>query len=183
MPSASPRRSRPSCAPCPGWRSGRLPAQPSPPIWCCGSSGSNSLPRSPVTEEEIKLMIEQGTQDGAVRTDRAGDGRARVPPGRPSVSALMTPRPDVIWLDPNEPSEEIQRKITTNSHTHYPVAEGQIDNIIGMVNSKDLLSQNLSCLPDRSAARCCGRPCSSRRACRPWTCWSGSRRSARTSPS
>jgi putative hemolysin len=59
----------------------------------------------------------------------------------------MTPRPDVVWLDPSEPPEEIQQKITADSHTHYPVAEGQIDHIIGLVNSKDLLSQNLSCQP------------------------------------
>jgi putative hemolysin len=59
----------------------------------------------------------------------------------------MTPRPVVIWLDPNDPAEEIQREITATSHSHYPVAEGKIDNIIGLVNAKDLLSQNLICRP------------------------------------
>ncbi|MCK7469807.1 MAG: DUF21 domain-containing protein [Desulfomicrobium escambiense] len=45
--------------------------------------GIKPLRETSVTEEEIKLMIEQGTQEGRVRTHRAGDGRARVPPGRP----------------------------------------------------------------------------------------------------
>ena len=48
----------------------------------------------------------------------------------------MTPRPVVIWLDPDDPSEEIKREITATSHSHYPVAEGKIDNIIGLVNAK-----------------------------------------------
>lgn len=100
-----------------------------------------------VTEEEIKLMIEQGTQEGVFdpteqemveRVFRLGDR---------TVSALMTPRPEVVWLDPGEGAEALQRKITDTAHTHYPVADGRIDNIIGMVNSKDLLSQNLNCRP------------------------------------
>jgi putative hemolysin len=109
--------------------------------------GLKSSPDASVTEEEIKLMIEQGTQEGVFepseqqiveRVFRLGD--------RPA-SSLMTPRPEVVWLDPGEAPEDIQRKLTTTSHTHYPVAEGQIDNIIGLVISKDLLAQNLNCQP------------------------------------
>ncbi len=100
-----------------------------------------------VTEEEIKLMIEQGTQEGVFEpTEQEMVERVFRLADR-TASALMTPRPDVVWLDPNEPPEDIQKKITADSHTHYPVAEGQIDRIIGLVNSKDLLSQNLSCRP------------------------------------
>jgi putative hemolysin len=100
-----------------------------------------------VTEEEIKLMIEQGTQEGVFEPTEQEMVERVFRLGDRTVNALMTPRPDVIWLDLNDPPEEIQSKITSNSHTHYPVAEDQIDTIIGMVNSKDLLSQNLSCRP------------------------------------
>ena len=100
-----------------------------------------------VTEEEIKLMIEQGTQEGVFEPTEQEMVERVFRLGDRTVNALMTPRPDVIWLDLNDPPEEIQSKITSNSHTHYPVAEDQIDAIIGMVNSKDLLSQNLSCRP------------------------------------
>jgi putative hemolysin len=100
-----------------------------------------------VTEEEIKLMIEQGTQEGVFEPTEQEMVERIFRFGDRTASALMTPRPDVVWLDPNEPAEEIQKKITADSHTHYPVAEGQIDRIIGLVNSKDLLSQNLSCRP------------------------------------
>ena len=100
-----------------------------------------------VTEEEIKMMIEQGTQEGVFEPTEQEMVERVFRLGDRTVNALMTPRPDVIWLDLNDPPEEIQSKITSNSHTHYPVAEDQIDTIIGMVNSKDLLSQNLSCRP------------------------------------
>ncbi len=104
-------------------------------------------PESSVTEEEIKLMIEQGTQEGVFEPTEQQMVERVFRLGDRTVYALMTPRPEVVWLDPGEPAEEIQRKITGDAHTHYPVAEGRIDNVIGMVNSKDLLSQNLSCRP------------------------------------
>jgi len=110
-------------------------------------SGVKPSKDSAVTEEEIKLMIQQGTQEGVFEPTEQEMVERVFRLGDRTVNALMTPRPDVVWLDPQDPPEDIQRKITTNSHTHYPVAEGQIDNIIGLVNTKDLLSQNLSCQP------------------------------------
>jgi putative hemolysin len=92
-------------------------------------------------------MIEQGTQEGVFEPTEQAMVERVFRLGDRTASALMTPRPDVVWLDPDEPPEDIQKKITADSHTHYPVAEGQIDRIIGLVNSKDLLSQNLSCRP------------------------------------
>jgi putative hemolysin len=100
-----------------------------------------------VSEEEVKMMIEQGTQEGVFEPTEQEMVERIFRLGDRTVNALMTPRPDVVWLDPDEPAEEIQRKITTHGHTHYPVVAGQIDRILGMVNSKDLLSQNLSCRP------------------------------------
>jgi putative hemolysin len=100
-----------------------------------------------VTEEEIKLMIEQGTQEGVFEPTEQVMVERVFRLGDRTVNAIMTPRPDVVWLDLKEAAEEVRRKITSSAHTHYPVAEGQIDRIIGMVNSKDLLSQNLACQP------------------------------------
>ena len=100
-----------------------------------------------VTEEEIKLMIEQGTLEGVFEPTEQEMVERVFRLGDRTVNALMTPRPEVVWLDPNADREEIHSKISGNAHTHYPVAEGRIDNILGVVNSKDLLSQNLGCLP------------------------------------
>ncbi len=101
----------------------------------------------PVTEDEVKRMIEQGTQVGVFEPSEQEMVERVFRLGDRNASVLMTPRPAVIWLDPDEPAEEIHRKLTATNHTHYPVAEGQIDRVIGLVNAKDLLSQNLSCRP------------------------------------
>jgi putative hemolysin len=109
--------------------------------------GVKSSAEASVTEEEVKLMIEHGTKVGVFEPSEKEMVERVFLLGDRSVSTLMTPRPEVTWLDPSDSAEEIQRKLTANSHSHYPVAEGQIDHILGLVNAKDLLSQNLSCTP------------------------------------
>jgi putative hemolysin len=98
---------------------------------------------TPVTEEEIKLMIEQGTrfgvfqqaeQDMISRVFRLDDL---------IVTALMTPRPEVVWLDLDEPVENMFGTISESRHFCFPVANGNLDNVTGVVYAKDLLAQSL----------------------------------------
>ena len=93
-----------------------------------------------VTEEEIKLLIDKGTQDGTFqefeqdtieRVFRLADRR---------VAVLMTHRADIIWLNINESEDEIKRRIIANKYSAYPVVQDTLDNIIGVVRGKELLS-------------------------------------------
>jgi putative hemolysin len=102
--------------------------------------GVKSYAEPPVTEEEIKILIDQGTTAGVIeeveqdiveRVFRLGDRRA---------GAIMTPRTDIVWLDINDNAAEIQRKITSGTFSLFPVCKGRLDNILGMVQAKDLLS-------------------------------------------
>jgi putative hemolysin len=97
----------------------------------------------PVTEEEIRVLIEQGTQAGMFeeaeqemveRVFRLGDRR---------VSAVMTPRTEIVWLDRNASSEEIRRTIAESVHSRFVIAQGGLDNILGVVHAKDLLARSL----------------------------------------
>lgn len=97
-----------------------------------------------VTEEEIKVLIEQGTeagtfeeaeQDMVERVFRLGD--------RP-VSALMTPRPDIVWLDLEDSAEENRTKMTHSSHSRFPVCQSGLDNVLGLIFVTDLLGRCLS---------------------------------------
>jgi putative hemolysin len=101
----------------------------------------------PVTEEEIKVLIEQGTQAGMIeeaeqdmveRVFRLGDRR---------VSALMTPRTKVVWLNIEDSPEEIQACITESIYSRFPVYQGSRDNILGVLHVKDLLTSSLQCRP------------------------------------
>ncbi len=95
---------------------------------------------SSVTEEEIKLMINEGTRAGTFqqfeqntidRVFRLADRR---------VTVLMTPRIDMIRLSLDESMEETKRRITESKHSSYPVVQHALDNIVGVVWGKDLLS-------------------------------------------
>jgi putative hemolysin len=92
-----------------------------------------------VTEEEIKVMMAQGTQTGTFQqvesqmvgqVFRIGDLRA---------SHMMTPRTELIWLDMADDPEIIQQKIAESGYSRYPVANKQLDNVVGIVRTKDVL--------------------------------------------
>jgi len=97
----------------------------------------------PVTEEEIRVLIDQGTRAGMFeaaeqamvgRVFRLGDRR---------VSAVMTPRTEIVWLDRNASPEEIRRTIAESVHSRFVVAQGSLDNVLGVVHAKDLLARSL----------------------------------------
>jgi CBS domain containing-hemolysin-like protein len=58
--------------------------------------------------------------------------------GRPARS-IMTPRGEVVWLDLEDPVDELRREILAAGHTHYPVARGAIDELVGVAAANDLL--------------------------------------------
>jgi putative hemolysin len=95
----------------------------------------------PVTEEEITNLIEQGRQAGVFeeteqdlveRVFRLGDRR---------VSALMTPRVDMSWIDIDDPADQIQQRIIQSPRTRFPVCQGILDNVLGIVHVRDLYVQ------------------------------------------
>jgi len=98
---------------------------------------------SPVTEEEIKLLIKQGTQVGVFQQSEQ-DMIARVfRLDDLIVTALMTPRPEVVWLDLDQPEETTFNTLSESRHFCFPVSKGNLDNVAGVVYAKDLLAQSL----------------------------------------
>ena len=59
----------------------------------------------------------------------------------------MTPRTEIVWLNRDAPAEEIRRRLSESSHSRLLIADGSLDNILGVVHAKDLL---LQCLGERS---------------------------------
>lgn len=97
-----------------------------------------------VTEEEIKVMIEAGTQAGEFeeaerelvnRIFRLADMR---------VEAILTPRTEVTWLDVSDTPDEIRHKLKESGRSRFPVAQDSLDNVLGIVQTKDLLNRLLS---------------------------------------
>jgi putative hemolysin len=109
--------------------------------------GIRSAAEPPVTEDEIKVLIKQGTQAGVfeeVEQDMV-EGVFRL--GGQRVGALMTPRPDVDWIDLDEPPQVIHDQILNSHRTRFPVAQGDLDRVLGILHAKDLLAHGFSCDP------------------------------------
>lgn len=93
---------------------------------------------SNVTEEEIKAIISEGTEQGAIEEAEQEIIERVFHLGDRNITSMMTHRSDIIWFDLNENEEMIKEKIIREPHSVYPVCDGQIDNIKGMVSIKDL---------------------------------------------
>jgi putative hemolysin len=104
--------------------------------------GSKPSTEPQVTEEEIRVLIEQGTEEGTFeeaeqdmveRVFRLGD--------RP-VSSFMTPRPDIVWLDLEDTAQENRQKIIDGGYSRYPVCQGGLDNVLGIIPVTGLLARS-----------------------------------------
>jgi putative hemolysin len=109
--------------------------------------GMHPATEPPITEDEIKVLIEQGTEAGVVAEaeQEMVEGVFRL--GEQRVGALMTPRPDVDWLDLDEPADILHDQILNSHRTRFPVAQGDLDNVLGILRTKDLLAQGFRCEP------------------------------------
>ena len=91
-----------------------------------------------MTEEEIKAIISEGTEQGAIDEAEQEIIERVFHLGDRNITSLMTHRSDIIWFDLNENEVVIKDKIIAAPHSAYPVCDGEIDNIKGMVSLKDL---------------------------------------------
>jgi putative hemolysin len=98
---------------------------------------------SKVTEEEIKAIIKEGTEDGEIQEIEQDIVERVFHLGDRKVGSLMTHRTDLVWLDINEPELSIKSCIINELHSIYPVCDGELDNIIGIIHVKDLFTCNL----------------------------------------
>jgi putative hemolysin len=97
-----------------------------------------------VTEEEIQLLIDQGTQAGVFEEAEHDMVEGVFSLGDRRVYSLMTPRPDIVWLDIDDTIEEIRQKIADCNLSRFPVRQGSLDVILGIVKARDLLVRSLN---------------------------------------
>lgn len=93
-----------------------------------------------VTEEEIKAIIEEGALGGEVEEIEQDIIERVFVLGDRKVIELMTHRKDMIYLDVNDTIALIQKKIAPEPHSVYPVVDGNLDKLLGVVSAKDMFS-------------------------------------------
>ncbi len=103
--------------------------------------GANPTLEPPATEQKLLDLMREASEAGRLedarhaiykRAIRFCDRRAR---------ALMTPRDKVVWIEVRDSPDEIRRKITSCTPSHFPVCDERLDNLLGIVQAKDLLNQ------------------------------------------
>lgn len=93
-----------------------------------------------VTEEELQSLIDEGAKVGVIEAEEREmiEGVMRL--GDRSVKAIMTPRTEVVWLDPAQSREDLLREIKESQHSRFPVARGDLDEVVGVVQTKDMFA-------------------------------------------
>lgn len=97
-----------------------------------------------VTEEEIRVLIKQGTEAGTFEVAEQDMVQRVFRLGDRQVNGLMTPRLEIVWLDLEDLAENNRHKMTHSAHSRFPVCQGGLDNVIGVVQVKDLLARSLA---------------------------------------
>jgi putative hemolysin len=102
---------------------------------------------APVTEDEVRLLLAQGTQAGVFEEAEQEIVEAAFRLGDRRVGSLMTPRTEVVWLDVRLSADEILRVVLGSQHVHFPVCRGSLDALIGVVSTKELLGASVRAEP------------------------------------
>ncbi|BAQ59998.1 magnesium and cobalt efflux protein CorC [Geminocystis sp. NIES-3708] len=96
-----------------------------------------------LTEEEIKVLIRQGAESGMFEETEHDMVERVFQLGDRPIKAMMTPRLDVVWLDIESSVEENLQKVINNSYSRFPVGEDSLDNCVGVIRTRDLLTTQL----------------------------------------
>jgi putative hemolysin len=92
-----------------------------------------------ISEEEIKTLVEVGEEHGVLQKDERELIHSIFEFGDTTVRQIMIPRTDMVCLSANTPPAKLLQTLQNRQHTRIPIFDGSIDNIIGILHSKDLL--------------------------------------------
>jgi putative hemolysin len=97
-----------------------------------------------VSDEEIRMLLREGAQSGVFEMAEKDIVERTLRLSDKKVNTLMTPRKEIVWLDVDSSFKQIRSKITEDPHAHFPVCRGSIDKVVGVVQTKSLLTDYLA---------------------------------------
>ena len=114
--------------------------------------------KNQVTAEELHLVVAEAQTAGVLEEDERAmiSGIVRLA-DRP-VREVMTPRTEIDWIDVNSSSEEIREALIETAHTRIPVADGSIENIVGVIQIRDVVTALLDGRPIELGRLCVKAP-------------------------
>ncbi len=96
-----------------------------------------------VTEEEIHAMLAEGSQSGVIELNEHAMVRNVFRLDDRQISSLMVPRSDIVCLDTTAPLEDTLAHIAGSTHSRFPVCVGGLNEVLGFIHTKQLLSRSL----------------------------------------
>jgi len=109
--------------------------------------GVGQRKESPITDEELSILIEQGLLAGTFNKAEQQMVEGVLGLDQLPVTALMTPRPKIVFLNLDDPEETNWRKIVASGHSHFPVYQGNRDQVVGMAAVKALWAHSAIGVP------------------------------------
>lgn len=100
--------------------------------------GAKPSAEPPITEEEIHMMIDQGTQAGVFEPAERQLVASVFRLADLNIHQLMTPRPNIIALNIDAPPADNWARMAASGHSFFPVYRGNLDNLLGIVSVKEL---------------------------------------------
>ena len=101
----------------------------------CGIKGDGAK----ITEEEIKSIIQEGTEHGEVTKVEQDIMERVLLMGDLKVGSIMTHRADVAYIDVSADVEAIRAVFRTDLHDNYPVVNSSLDDVVGVITLKELI--------------------------------------------
>jgi putative hemolysin len=122
-----------------------------PAVWLLGKSSNGMLrlfglkraSRQSVTEEELKALLIEGAQTGVLEMEERDMIERVLRLADKPVRAIMTPRTELAWIDRTHPAKAITAALKAAPHSRFVVCDKSIDNVVGIVQAKDLLDRIL----------------------------------------
>jgi putative hemolysin len=113
-------------------------------LWLLGQSGESE---EKVTDEEIKMLVAEAEHHGTIESDerRMIAGVMRL--GDRAVRGVMTPRTEIDWLNLESDEATARKTLMETQHSRLPVGEGAVDNMVGVVQTRELLAALLAGQP------------------------------------
>ncbi|MGE4368463.1 MAG: hemolysin family protein [Burkholderiaceae bacterium] len=105
--------------------------------------GKKELSSANLTEEDIHAMLIEGSQSGVIEKQEHEMVRNVFRLDDRQIASLMTPRSEIVYLDINEPLESSLNDLIASDHSRFPVCQGGMHDVLGVITAKRLLQQHL----------------------------------------
>ena len=93
-----------------------------------------------VTEEEVKAVVAQSAQGGQIDPVEHEIVERVFSLGDMDIASIMTHRSDIVWLDIRRDAQYLRELVRTHVYNVYPVCNGSLDEIVGVIHLKDLFA-------------------------------------------